>query len=390
MTMKNAWHAAFKSAQDASKLHKQLQENLVHKISAAMEGFKSTCLQKRTFGGLQNSYKFVKKFDEAQKEWAKKKKEVVKYQNQVQDLSAKKIQLKDEISALEGGDPLRVKKTKDSEKTEKDLERSRMKLSTAVSTIREYTEKYYREKMENVYQEFENYERRRMEDFIDCLRTFRTCVSEDMTHGYKNIADEFEKNIRTADVSKDLVQIRATKGPGMPLVLPDEQGFPMQLKRKVSKKLPMNAYAEAMRSGGHANPNYNYSTGEQSAKPPSGENSNFGPVYETVPTNRVQETVYSPSSMPQAPPVPGGSRPANSNAGRAPGSKVKALYDYEAQNADEIKLEYGNILSLVTQSAEVEEGWLKGRAMDGKIGIFPASYVENYDSGSDEWSDSES
>ena len=46
-------------------------------------------------------------------------------------------------------------------------------------------------------------------------------------------------------------------------------------------------------------------------------------------------------------------------------------------------------LTLVSQSAEVEDGWLKGKAMNGKVGIFPASYVEPYDYGSDEWSDTD-
>ena len=169
------------------------------------------------------------------------------------------------------------------------------------------------------------------------------------------VADEFETNIRTANVSKDLKQIRDTKGPGMPLVLPDEQGFPMQLKRKVSKKVPMNAYAAAMRSGGHENPNYNYNSSPNNAQTPSAASGsgNFGPVYESVPSNRVQEKLYDPSSMPAAPPVPGGSRPTNSNAGRASGSKVKAVYDYDAQNTDELQLEYGMTLTLVDQTPEV-------------------------------------
>ncbi|KMR03302.1 unconventional myosin-ie-like protein [Lasius niger] len=52
--------------------------------------------------------------------------------------------------------------------------------------------------------------------------------------------------------------------------------------------------------------------------------------------------------------------------------KVKALYDYEPQDLDELGLREGDILEVLK---EHEGGWWHGR-LKGKTGLFPSNYVE--------------
>ncbi|XP_011707661.1 PREDICTED: unconventional myosin-Ie-like [Wasmannia auropunctata] len=52
--------------------------------------------------------------------------------------------------------------------------------------------------------------------------------------------------------------------------------------------------------------------------------------------------------------------------------KVKALYDYEPQDLDELGLKEGDILEVLR---EHEGGWWHGR-LKGKTGLFPSNYVE--------------
>lgn len=56
--------------------------------------------------------------------------------------------------------------------------------------------------------------------------------------------------------------------------------------------------------------------------------------------------------------------------------KYKALYDYDARNADELSFK-ANDLIMVHPGQDHEPGWLGGE-LDGKVGWFPEAYAERY------------
>lgn len=74
----------------------------------------------------------------------------------------------------------------------------------------------------------------------------------------------------------------------------------------------------------------------------------------------------------KAPPPPGMGRkkPAPKPKPKLPQAKV--LYDYEAQDADELSLKADEIVSV---TKEDPSGWWQGR-LRGKEGLFPGNYVE--------------
>lgn len=51
---------------------------------------------------------------------------------------------------------------------------------------------------------------------------------------------------------------------------------------------------------------------------------------------------------------------------------AKVTFDYDAENDDELTLKEGDIVKVLNQE---EEGWWKGE-LNGKIGVFPANFVE--------------
>lgn len=83
------------------------------------------------------------------------------------------------------------------------------------------------------------------------------------------------------------------------------------------------------------------------------------------------------SAAPAPPTVPPRTEEPASGSKKAPrdlakGERAKALYDFNAENADELSLTAGSIITVTDKS--LGEWW--SGTLAGKSGIFPANYVE--------------
>lgn len=76
-------------------------------------------------------------------------------------------------------------------------------------------------------------------------------------------------------------------------------------------------------------------------------------------------------NFPSDSPTPATPRTSDPSAA-GKGLTAVALFDYQADDDDELTFDPGE---LITDIEQIDPGWWKGQAR-GKIGLFPANYVE--------------
>ena len=69
--------------------------------------------------------------------------------------------------------------------------------------------------------------------------------------------------------------------------------------------------------------------------------------------------------------IPESAAVAQSNGGQV-GNCAIALFDYEAQEDDEISF---NVNDTITEIEQIDAGWWRGQCK-GRYGLFPANYVQ--------------
>ncbi|CAE8687643.1 unnamed protein product, partial [Polarella glacialis] len=56
-----------------------------------------------------------------------------------------------------------------------------------------------------------------------------------------------------------------------------------------------------------------------------------------------------------------------------PGQRVMAVYDYSAQDGDELSFKEGDVITVLSE--DIDPGWYLGE-LNGRQGVFPQNYVE--------------
>nr|CAD7461900.1 unnamed protein product [Timema tahoe] len=109
-----------------------------------------------------------------------------------------------------------------------------------------------------------------------------------------------------------------------------------------------------------------HSSSSRPQQPPSG-NQNFMRTPESGMSGEKRASLSSGVK-----PVPGGGKPRPAMRPKPSLPKCKAMFDYTAQDLDEISFKDGDIIEIIK---EHEGGWWSGR-LRGKEGLLPANYVE--------------
>lgn len=404
-TTEAAWKAILVESDRRCDLHTRVKENLNIKVINQLKQWQKENYHKSMMS-LKEKKDMDDQFNKVQKPWAKLLKKVNKTKTDYHNAcKAERTAINQERNA--SGDsslsPDQLKKLQDRVNKSKDeVNKTREKYQVALQDINNMNAKYM-EEMTTVFEECQRREAQRLQEFKDILFAAQKCLNVHEDPELPKIYEEFYHTVNNADHEKDLRWWSNTYGVNMPMNWPQFEEYTEELRDIVgkSKKSASGGVADGnitlinQRHVGDDLPEYTSTSGSSRYKS-NGESKhrNGG--------SKLQQTSSTTSNT-------GLSRTANnsepyrtelsngSTSGGAadrtpfdeeewddghidplvdngePGIKVRALYDYEAAEEDELDFKAGDTFEKLED--EDEQGWCKGRK-DGKVGLYPANYIE--------------
>ncbi|KAK7878401.1 hypothetical protein WMY93_031031 [Mugilogobius chulae] len=212
--------------------------------------------------------------------------------------------------------------------------------------------------MEQVFDQCQQHEVRRLNFLKEALLDIKRHLNLTENQSYATIYRELERTILAANSQEDLKWFSNNHGPGMHMNWPVfEEYNPDAAAAPPKKKKPDGAPPTP--STDHVAP-----PGDRSSVSSYDKNQ----AYSTEWSDDEQPAAYSGNENGGN----GNSFEDDSSTGR--GVRVRALYDYEGQEQDELTFKAGD--ELTKTEDEDEQGWCRGRLDNGREGLYPANYVE--------------
>ncbi|XP_055941031.1 protein kinase C and casein kinase substrate in neurons protein 1-like isoform X4 [Argiope bruennichi] len=353
-TTEAAWKAVLIEADRRCDMHLRIKDQLLNDVITQIKQWQKDNFHKSMMQ-LKEKKEMEDSFKKAQKPWSKLLARVNKAKadyhqacknersavNQERNASADTSLSPDQVTKLQD----RVTKCK------YEAQRAKERYEQALEEINDYNAKYM-EDMTVVFDKCQEFEEKRLDFFKEMLFAIHRCLNISTDAELPQIYEEYRHSIQNADAKKDLKWWSNNHGVGMPMNWPQFEEFTSE-SQNVSKKEKRGTLSN---DGVKMRP--------EKSKPSSNRNSaiNLNGKQEQNPFDDDQDQEEWDE----------GSNEALVDTGE-PGVPVRALYDYEGAEDDELSFKNGEVFEKLED--EDEQGWCKGRK-DGKVGLYPASYVE--------------
>ncbi|NWZ86476.1 PACN1 protein, partial [Poecile atricapillus] len=340
-SLEKAWAAIMTEADKVSELHQEVKNSLLNDDFEKVKNWQKDAYHKQIMGGFKEAKEAEDGFRKAQKPWAKKLKEL-ETAKKAYHLACKEEKLamtrEANSKADQSNTPEQQKKLQDKvEKCKQDVQKTQEKYEKVLDELNKCTPQYI-ESMEQVFEQCQQFEEKRLNFLKEMLLDIKRHLNLAESSSYANVYRELEQTIRMSDAQEDLRWFRSTSGPGMPMNWPQ---FEVRLGAPA----------------GHAS----------LASPSSVSSHDRGQTYSAEWSDDEGSNSFNTSE------ANGGANPFDEeSAGK--GVRVRALYDYDGQEQDELSFKAGDELTKLGE--EDEQGWCKGRLDNGQLGLYPANYVE--------------
>ncbi|NWU84203.1 PACN1 protein, partial [Onychorhynchus coronatus] len=340
-SLEKAWAAIMTEADKVSELHQEVKNSLLNDDFEKVKNWQKDAYHKQIMGGFKEAKEAEDGFRKAQKPWAKKLKEL-ETAKKAYHLACKEEKLamtrEANSKADQSNTPEQQKKLQDKvEKCKQDVQKTQEKYEKVLDELNKCTPQYI-ESMEQVFEQCQQFEEKRLNFLKEMLLDIKRHLNLAESSSYANVYRELEQTIRLSDAQEDLRWFRSTSGPGMPMNWPQ---FEVRLGTLAGRWRPCGPGDVSSHDRGQT----------YSAEWSDDEGSNS---FNTSEAN-------------------GGTNPFDEEAA-GKGVRVRALYDYDGQEQDELSFKAGDELTKLGE--EDEQGWCKGRLDNGQLGLYPANYVE--------------
>lgn len=410
-TTEAAWKGVLTESDRLSDVHLKIKENLCTEITQQIKSWQKDNYHK-TMMQIKERKEMEDAFKKAQKQWAKYLSKVEKAKadyhsacktektasNQERNANADSSLSPDQVKKMQD----RVQKTKD------EVQKCREKYEHALAEINKYNP-VYMEDMTTVFNKCQDMEKTRLTFFKEVLFSIHACLDITKDPSLPQIYEEFYHTVNNADSGKDLKLWSNNHGVNMAMNWPSFVEYTEEFRdiakgNKSKEALPaapitlinqrpvgedLHEYPPPSSNKNSINRNSVNTTNNRNSSKSivSGTNSNSleSPKSDTArgppssPNRNSTVTTNGTNNKTEANPFEeeewdegDGDNILVDNG--EPGVPVKALYDYEGAESDELTFKQGEIFEKLED--EDEQGWCKGRK-NGKVGLYPANYVEN-------------
>ncbi|XP_028285556.1 protein kinase C and casein kinase substrate in neurons protein 2 isoform X2 [Parambassis ranga] len=364
-TLERAWAALCTEAEKVSELHMEVKAALMGEDYEKLKNWQRDSYHKQMIGGFKETKEADDGFRKAQKPWAKKLKEM-ETMKKAYHSACKEEKLaasRETNSKLESNNnPDAQKKLQEKvEKCQQEVQKTKERYEKSLDELDKLTPQYM-ENMEQVFEQWQQFEDKRIRFFRELLLEVKQHLDLSTNHRFQTVYHTLEDTISATDAEEDLKWFRSNHGPGMPMNWPQFEDWSIDLNRTLSrreKKKPSEGVTlTGISQTGSDQP-------VQSAKTSSSASS-----MEKTPDWSDEDTGGNPFS------ANGDGNPFEDEpASPVISVPVRALYDYEGQEQDELSFKAGDEFTKIGE--EDDQGWCKGRLKDGQTGLYPANYVED-------------
>lgn len=403
-TTEAAWKGVLVESERLCDLHLRVKENLCNDIIQQVKTWQKETYHKSMMT-LKERKEMEDAFKKAQKPWAKLLQKVEKAKSEYHNSCKTErtaANMERNASADSSLSPDQVRKMQDRvQKTKEEVQKAKEKYEAALQEINQYNPKYM-EDMTQVFEKCQEMEAQRLQFFKEVLFGIHKCLNISQDPILPQIYEEFYHTINNADHEKDLKWWSNNHGVNMAMNWPQFEDYTEEF-RDIAKG---SKSKEALPAGSITLINQRPVGEDVHEYPPVNNKSKSKPTSRVISTdvshadtktdtinsskhsseknNHDGNAVNRTSTMTNGTNVKQESNPFeeeewDEDSGEPlvdngePGVLVRALYDYEGAEADELSFKQGDVFDKLED--EDEQGWCKGRK-DDRVGLYPANYVE--------------